>query len=33
MANGIEKKALFNLKSAPYLKPISDLGVGFYNLD
>ena len=33
MANGIDKKALFKLKSEPYLKPISDLGVGFYNLD
>lgn len=33
MANGIDKKALFNLKAEPYLKPISDLGVGFYNLD
>ena len=33
MANGIDKKALFNLKSEPYLKPVSDLGVGFYNLD
>ena len=33
MDNGIDKKALFNLKSEPYLKPISDLGVGFYNLD
>ena len=33
MENGIDKKALFNLKSEPYLKPISDLGVGFYNLD
>ena len=33
MANGIDKKALFNLKSEPYLRPISDLGVGFYNLD
>lgn len=33
MSNGIDKKALFNLKSEPYLKPISDLGVGFYNLD
>ncbi|MVK36400.1 DUF2479 domain-containing protein [Staphylococcus aureus] len=31
--NGIDKKALFKLKSEPYLKPISDLGVGFYNLD
>lgn len=29
----IEKKALFKLKSEPYLKPISNLGVGFYNLD
>ncbi|WP_239739728.1 phage baseplate upper protein [Mammaliicoccus sp. P-M59] len=33
MANGIDKKALFRLKAEPYLKPISDLGVGFYNLD
>ena len=33
MDNGIDKKALFNLKSEPYLIPISDLGVGFYNLD
>ena len=33
MANGIDKKALFNLKSEPHLRPISDLGVGFYNLD
>ena len=33
MENGIDKKALFNLKSEPYLKPISDIGVGFYNLD
>ena len=33
MANGIDKKALFKLKSEPYLRPISDLGVGFYNLD
>lgn len=33
MRNGIDKKALFKLKSEPYLKPISDLGVGFYNLD
>jgi F0F1-type ATP synthase membrane subunit b/b' len=31
--NGIDKKALFKLKSEPYLKPISDLEVGFYNLD
>lgn len=33
MSNGIDKKALFKLKSEPYLKPISELGVGFYNLD
>ncbi|PTI56377.1 hypothetical protein BU103_12315 [Staphylococcus xylosus] len=33
VTNGIDKKALFKLKSEPYLKPISDLGVGFYNLD
>lgn len=33
MINGIDKKALFKLASEPYLKPISDLGVGFYNLD
>lgn len=33
MTNGIDKKALFKLTSEPYLKPISDLGVGFYNLD
>ena len=33
MANGIDKKALFKFKSEPYLRPISDLGVGFYNLD
>ena len=33
MDNGIDKKALFKLKSEPYLKPISDLGVAFYNLD
>lgn len=33
MTNGIDKKALFKLKSEPYLKPISNLGVGFYNLD
>ncbi|SUM69769.1 BppU family phage baseplate upper protein [Staphylococcus nepalensis] len=33
MDNGIDKKTLFKLKSEPYLKPISDLGVGFYNLD
>ncbi len=33
MVNGIDKKALFRLVAVPYLKPISDLGVGFYNLD
>ncbi|WP_239705209.1 BppU family phage baseplate upper protein [Mammaliicoccus sp. R-M63] len=33
MENGIDKKALFKMKTEPYLKPISDLGVGFYNLD
>ncbi len=33
MVNGIDKKALFRLVAEPYLKPISDLGVGFYNLD
>ncbi|EHJ08447.1 BppU family phage baseplate upper protein [Staphylococcus simiae] len=33
MTNGIDKKALFKFQSEPYLKPISDLGVGFYNLD
>ena len=33
MDNGIDKKAMFKMKSEPYLKPISDLGVGFYNLD
>lgn len=33
MVNGIDKKALFKLVAEPYLKPISDLGVGFYNLD
>ena len=33
MDNGIDKKALFKMKTEPYLKPISDLGVGFYNLD
>src|SRR5699024_1691280 len=31
--NRIDKKALFKMKTEPYLKPISDLGVGFYNLD
>lgn len=33
MDNGIDKKALFKMKTEPYLKPISDLGIGFYNLD
>ena len=33
MDNGIDKKALFKMKTEPYLKAISDLGVGFYNLD
>ena len=33
MDNGIDKKALFKFKSEPYLRPISDLKFGFYNLD
>ena len=33
MDNGITKKSIFNLTVEPYLKPISDIGVGFYNLD
>ncbi|WP_147640892.1 BppU family phage baseplate upper protein [Mammaliicoccus lentus] len=33
MNNGIQKTGIFKLKSEPYLKPISDLGIGFYNLD
>lgn len=33
MVNAIDKNALFKMKSEPYLKPISNLGVGFYNLD
>lgn len=33
MTNGIDKKSLFKLKAEPYSKPISDLGVSFYNLD
>ena len=33
MDNGITKKGIFNIKVEPYLKPISDIGVGFYNLD
>lgn len=33
MVNAIDKNAIFKMKSEPYLKPISNLGVGFYNLD
>lgn len=33
MENGINKKGFFDLKVEPYLRPISDLGIGFYNLD
>lgn len=33
MENGINKKGFFDLKVEPHLKPISDLGIGFYNLD
>lgn len=33
MDNGITKKGIFDLNVEPYLKPISDIGVGFYNLD
>ena len=33
MNNGIEKIGIFKIKSEPYLKPISDIGIGFYNLD
>ncbi len=33
MENGINKIGTFDLKAEPHLKPISDLGVGFYNLD
>lgn len=33
MDNGITKKGIFDIKVEPYLKPISDIGVGFYNLD
>ncbi|WP_155261780.1 BppU family phage baseplate upper protein [Staphylococcus delphini] len=33
MTNGIDKRALFKLTTEPYLNPISDLGIGFYNLD
>ena len=33
MANEIKKEAILKLQDKPYLKPISDTGVGFYNLD
>lgn len=33
MANEIKKEAMLNLQDEPYLKPISDTGIGFYNLD
>lgn len=33
MANEIKKEAMLKLQDEPYLKPISDTGVGFYNLD
>ncbi|MEX6052731.1 BppU family phage baseplate upper protein [Mammaliicoccus sciuri] len=33
MENGINKKGFFDLKVEPYLRPISDIGIGFYNLD
>ena len=33
MENGINKNGFFDLKVEPHLKPISDLGIGFYNLD
>ena len=33
MENGINKNGFFDLKVEPHLRPISDLGVGFYNLD
>lgn len=33
MANEIKKEAILKLQDEPYLKPISDTGVGFYNLD
>lgn len=29
----LNKIAKFKAKNEPYLKPISDLGIGFYNLD
>lgn len=33
MTNEIKKEAMLKLQDEPYLKPISDTGVGFYNLD
>src|SRR5699024_602515 len=33
MTNEIKKEAILKLQDEPYLKPISDTGVGFYNLD
>lgn len=33
MVNEIKKIATFNTKIEPYLKPTTDIGVGFYNLD
>ncbi|WP_337227928.1 hypothetical protein [Staphylococcus succinus] len=33
MTSAINKNALFKMKSEPHLKPISDLEVGYYNLD
>ena len=33
MVNEIKKEAILKLQDEPYLKPISDTGVGFYNLD
>lgn len=33
MENGHMKTGFFSQKVEPYLKPISDIGIGFYNLD
>ncbi|WP_436961602.1 BppU family phage baseplate upper protein [Staphylococcus xylosus] len=33
MANEIKKEAILKLRDEPYLKPISNTGIGFYNLD
>lgn len=33
MENGINKTGFFNATVEPHLRPISDLGIGFYNLD